>query len=163
MIFFGTVLGSPLAGWISDKMGRRKLPMLIGAVLSLALMLFIIYGNITNYAVLVVMFFLLGLITSAQVISYPTIAESNPISLTATSVSVISFTTIGIGGAILIPFFGKLMDWKWNHLVVDNVAVYSASDYQRGLIIIPIAFVIAFIAACFLRETYCRKADGINS
>ncbi len=162
MVFFGTVFGSPLAGWVSDKMGRRKLPMLIGAVLSLALMSIIIYGNITNFAVLIVLFFLLGLITSSQVISYPTVAESNPIALTATSVSVVSFTTIGIGGAVLIPLFGKLMDWKWNHLVVDNVAIYSVSDYQRGLLIIPIAFIIAFIAACFIRETYCRKEDGIK-
>jgi predicted MFS family arabinose efflux permease len=38
MIFFGTVIGSPLAGWISDHMGLRRLPMQIGAIISFILM-----------------------------------------------------------------------------------------------------------------------------
>src|SRR3990167_5624661 len=42
MLFFGTVVGGPLAGWISDKIGRRRLPMLMGAVISLSLILMIV-------------------------------------------------------------------------------------------------------------------------
>lgn len=156
MIFLGTVIGSPLAGWISDKLGRRKLPMLIGTVFSMILILTIMYGPAMPYGVLKGLFFLLGLITSAQVISYPTIAESNPAAITAMSVSVVSFSAIG-GGAVFIPFFGKLMDSGWSHTMVNSVPVYAASDYSRAMLIMPIAFVVAFIAACLLRETYCRK------
>lgn len=156
MIFFGTVLGSPLAGWISDKLGRRKLPMLVGALLSMVLILIIMYiPNMPN-GVLEGLFFLLGLITSAQVISYPTIAESNPLAITAMSVSVISFSTIG-GGAVFIPFFGRLMDANWSHTITNGIPVYAAGDYHHAMLIMPIALVIAFIAACLLKETYCRK------
>lgn len=160
MIFFGTVIGAPLAGWVSDKLGRRKLPMLIGAVLSLAIILFIMYGPNPQYGLLKGLFFLLGLITSAQVISYPTIAESNPTAITAMSVSVVSFTTIG-GGAVFIPVFGKLMDMGWSHTIVNGVPVYAASNYYHAMLIMPIAFIIAFIAACCLRETYCRKVEEL--
>lgn len=160
MIFLGTVIGSPLAGWISDRLGRRKVPMLIGAVLSLAIVLVIMYAPALNFYILKGLFFLLGLITSAQVISYPLVAESNSIALTATSVSVVSFTTIG-GGALFIPLFGKLMDSHWDQTIINNVPVYSASDYSYAMLIMPIAFVISFIAACLLRETFCRKLDGL--
>ena len=158
MIFFGTVIGSPLAGWISDTLGRRKLPMLIGAVFSFFLVLFIMYGNTHSDLLLKGLFFLLGLITSAQVISYPTIAESNPTAITAMSVSVISFTTIG-GGAVFIPLFGKMMDAHWNHLLVNGVPVYAASSYSHAMLIMPIAFIVAFFSALCLRETYCQKKD----
>ncbi len=158
MIFFGTVLGSPLAGWISDKLGRRKLPMLVGTLLSMVLILIIMYiPNMPN-GVLEGLFFLLGLITSAQVISYPTIAESNPLAITAMSVSVISFSTIG-GGAVFIPFFGRLMDANWSHTITNGIPVYAAGDYHHAMLIMPIALVIAFIAACLLKETYCRKTE----
>lgn len=160
MIFFGTVIGSPLAGWLSDRIGRRKVPMLIGSVLSLAIILFIMYGHSQQYGVLKAMFFLLGLITSAQVISYPTIAESNPTAITAMSVSVVSFITIG-GGAVFIPLFGKLMDASWAHTIVNGVPVYAASNYYHAMLIMPIAFIVAFFAACFLRETYCRKVNEL--
>lgn len=158
MIFFGTVIGSPLAGWISDKLGRRKLPMLIGTVLSFILILIIMFGQQQSFGLLQLLFFLLGLITSTQVISYPTIAESNPTAITAMSVSVVSFTTIG-GGALFIPFFGKLMDSHWSHTIVNGIPQYAASDYYHAMLIMPIAFIVAFFAACFLRETYCQKIN----
>ncbi|NNM58542.1 MAG: MFS transporter [Legionellales bacterium] len=158
MIFFGTVIGSPLAGWISDKLGRRKLPMLVGTLLSMVLVLIIMYVPNMQNGLLQGLFFLLGLITSAQVISYPMIAESNPLAITAMSVSVISFSTIG-GGAVLIPFFGRLMDSGWSHTLVNGIPIYAATDYKHAMLIMPIAFVVAFVAAFMLKETYCKKME----
>jgi len=161
MIFFGTVIGSPLAGWVSDKAGRRKLPMLVCTVLSMVVILLLMYGSELQFGVIKGLFFLLGLITSAQVISYPLVAESNPTAITAMSVSVVSFATIG-GGAVFIPLFGKLMDSTWSHTMVNGVPLYSASNYEHAMLIMPIAFIIAFFAACLLRETYCSKVHELK-
>lgn len=155
MIFFGTVFGSPLAGWISDVMRRRKLPMQLGAVFSIALILGIIYipASLMIYAVL---FFLLGLISSAQIISYPLVAESNLKILTATSVSVVSFTTLS-GGAIFPSLFGYIMDRSGDFKIIHNIHVYSAMDYRHAMWIMPLTMFIALIATLFIRETYCQS------
>jgi len=154
MIFFGTVFGSPLIGWFSDKIKRRKFPMQLGAVISIVLVLSIMYLPL-SLAMYALMFFLLGLVSSSQIISYPTVAESNPRILTATSVSVVSFTTLS-GGAIFQPLFGYLMDRAGDFTVVNNMHVYTAADYHHAMWIMPITMFIALILTLFIRETHCK-------
>jgi hypothetical protein len=105
-----------------------------------------------------VLFFLLGLTSSTQIVSYPTVAESNPKILTATSVSVVSFTTLS-GGAIFQPLFGYIMDKGNDFTIVNNVHIYSAADYHHAMFIMPIAMVIALLVTFFVRETYCQSVD----
>lgn len=159
MIFLGTVIGSPLAGWISDQMGYRRRLMLIGAVLSVALVLAVIYLPNLTMPKLLILFFALGFITSTQVISYPTVAESNPKILTATSVSVVSICAIG-GYAVFQPLFGRIMDWSWSGQMEGEIRIYTATDYHLAIKVLPIMFVVALIAAFFLRETYCRTYEN---
>lgn len=159
MIFLGTVVGSPLAGWISDKMGYRRRPMIMGAILAILIVLAIIYSPNLSMAKLLLLFFALGLITSAQVISYPTVAESNPKILTATSVSVVSICAIG-GYAVFQPMFGRIMDWHWNGMIEAGARVYSAADYHLAITVLPFMFAIGLIAAILLRETRCRTYEN---
>lgn len=153
-IFIGTVIGSPIAGWVSDKMRLRRLPMRIGALLSLAAIFTIIYVPMSLHGY-VIFFFLLGLVSSVQIISYPTVTESNPRILTTTSVSVVSFTTLS-GGAIFQPLFGYIMDKSGDSHVVKGVHVYSAVAYDHAMLIMPIAFAVGLIATLFIRETHCQ-------
>ncbi len=155
-IFAGTVIGSPLIGWFSDRISRRKMPMLVGAVLSLALILLIISKIHFGYYELISLFFLLGLVTSTQVLSYPTVTESNPIMLTATAVSVVSIFTQG-GLMIYQPLFGYLLQLNWTGKVVHGVATYSLADYYHAFLMLPISFVVAIVAAFFVKETYGKR------
>lgn len=158
LIFIGTVIGSPLMGWLSDKLGRRKPLMLVGAILSLILILIIMHVPALSLWSYSALFFLLGFTTSTQVISYPTVAESNPKIVTATAVSVVSFCCIS-GGAIFQPLFGWLMDRYHDALVVNGVHVYSAQDFYLGLTILPVAFFVAFLAALLIKETHCSPLE----
>lgn len=156
MIFIGTIIGSPLAGWWSDKIGKRKLPMIIGAVLSIILICAIIYLPNLSLVDYIVLLFLLGFTSSTQIISYPTVAESNPKILTATSISVISFTAIA-AFPITQQLFGYLLDLGNDAQIINNIHVYSAADYNRALLILPIGFIVGLIASLFIRETYCKE------
>lgn len=155
MIFVGTIIGSPLAGWFSDKISNRRIPMIVGALLSFILIMIIIKLPFHSMSSLMLLFFALGLITSTQIISYPTVAEGNPHTLTATSVSVVSFTAIG-GYAVFQPLFGKLMDWHWSGLMMHKQDIYSALNFDTALLILPIAFFVALCAALFIKETHAR-------
>jgi MFS family permease len=156
MIFIGTIIGSPIAGWLSDKIGRRKLPMIVGAILSIILICAIIYVPNLSLAGYIILLFLLGFTSSTQIISYPTVAESNPKILTATSISVVSFTAIA-AFPISQQLFGYLLDLGNDAKIVNNIHVYSAADYNRALIIIPVGFLIGLIMSLFIRETNCKE------
>jgi MFS family permease len=156
MIFFGTIIGSPLAGWVSDRLQQRRLPMFLGSIIALLLVYVMVYWPSHSVYGLALCFFLLGLITSTQVISYPTVAENNSASLTATSVSVVSFSTIS-GYAIFQPFFGWIMDLNWQGLTQHGQPIYSAASFHLALLTLPISFILAFILVFFIDETYCKK------
>lgn len=156
MIFLGTVFGSPAAGWISDKIGLRKLPMRVGVLLSLVITLSLIVIHDLSTWELATLFLLLGFTSSVQIISYPLVSELTPRILTATSVSVVSFTCIA-GYAVFQPLFGRIMDAHWNGQLLNGIRIYSASDYHFAIWILPITFVLAFFTTFFLKESYCRS------
>lgn len=155
MIFVGTIIGLPFIGWFSDAIGKRRLPMIMGALLSLVVILCIMFLPNLNFFTLSVLFLLLGIFTSSQIISYPLIAESNPKYLTGTSTGLASILIMG-GAAVFQPMFGWIMDLRWDHALNNGLALYSPSNYVAGLAIMPIAFIISIIAALLLRETYCK-------
>lgn len=155
LFFIGVIFGSPAFGWFSDRIGRRVLPMIIGAVISLIAMMLLMYMPNLSLNSLMFLFFFIGFITSSQVLSYPTIAELNPAVLTSTAVSVDSMT-IMVSGAIFQPFFGWIMSLSWNGAVEGGVPVYSAHDFMNAMLIMPIAFVLSIIVAYMIKETYCQ-------
>lgn len=157
MLFLGTIFGSPMMGWFSDRIGRRRLPMILGAIISLVLVLTIMFFSNANFISLLLLFLALGFFTSTQVVSYPTVAESNSKLLTATSVSVVSLSVIS-GGAIFNPLFGWLIDLHAKN--VGRIAPqYAASDFQFAMWLLPIAFVVGLTAAFFVKETYCQRKN----
>lgn len=154
MLFLGTILGSPAMGAISDFMRRRRRPMVVGAVLSLLIILMIMYMPDLTLWPLMLLFFALGFITSTQIISYPLIAESNPAILTGEAEGIAS--TLIMAGGFMQPIFGRLMDWHWAHKIVNQLPVYSAHDFRTALAIMPFGFAVAFLASLLMKETHCQ-------
>jgi MFS family permease len=156
MIFIGAILGAPVIGNLSDKLALRKKPMIVFNLLSLVSICYLIYQPNPSFSLLALLFFLVGFFTSAQVISYPLIAENNPPALTATAVSVASILTQG-GYVLYQNIFGQLLQSGWQGKTLAGVAQYSPSAYQYALTILPIGAGLAFIACCFLKETHCKR------
>ena len=150
MLFLGTVIGGPVVGWISDKIGLRRLPMLIGTVISFILILVVILVTNLSFYPLLILFLSMGFSTSTQIIGYPAVAENSISAITAMSVSVVSITTMS-GQALFQPIFGHLLDLRVGYL--RHITDYSVSDFQWAMLIFPIGFFIAFGAAFFLKET----------
>ena len=157
MIFLGTIIGAPVIGNFSDKIRQRRKPMLLGATFSLLTVLVLIALPSPTFSQLLLLFLLLGFFTRAQVISYPLVAESNPPFLTATAVSVVSLITQG-GIAVFEPLFGRMLQSQWNGLMIDKIPVYSAGNYHRAMLMLPIAFFIALLVSWFIKETHARHS-----
>lgn len=153
MLFLGCIIGSSLVGYISDKLQLRKMPMIVGALLSLVMIISIIYIEDLSIHTLMLQFFILGLLTSTQVISYPLISASNPLNLTGTATSLAAFIILG-SYAFFQPLFGKLMDFGWHGAQLQGLRVYSENDFSYALLLFPAAFIIAILAAMLLKETH---------
>ncbi len=157
-IFIGSLVGAPLSGWISDAMGKRLLPMRIGMILSLVVLAIILYIPGLSFTALLTLFFLLGLFTSAQIISYPLVAETCPPAITAMSISVISFNAIS-GGAIFQPFVGKLLDNQWLGQITNGVRIYPTSAYQYAFSVLTVGLILALIVTFFMKESNCKRVE----
>jgi MFS family permease len=142
MLFIGMIIGSPILGWISDRITRRRRPMIIGAIVALAIILIIIYGHL-SLSGFIITFFLLGFIIGSQVIGYPLVVESNSPALTGTAAGLAS--TLIMAGGFTQALFGWLMG--------------LGGDYHLAMLIMPIAFVIALIVALLAKETYCKAKE----
>ncbi|HDV5699087.1 TPA: MFS transporter [Legionella pneumophila] len=157
MLFFGAIIGSPLMGWISDKVGLRVLPMKGGVLASLLILLGVLYLPV-SVTMMAVLFFLLGLFTSAQVISYALVAESSPPMMTATAVSVVSILTQG-GYLIYQNLFSALLTNYGDVRLINGVPVYLLEAYQHAAIILPIGLLIALLLLFGLKETRCQQVE----
>lgn len=151
MIFLGVLIGSPLCGWISDRCQQRRAPMIWGALLTLITSLIIILVHPLGFTTLMILFFLLGLFTGSQVITFALVIESNPKHLTASSES-LAATIIMSAGAIFQPLFGYIMERNWDGIRVHHVAIYSTQAYEHAMWILPISFFVSLILAFFVKE-----------
>lgn len=156
MLFVGVIFGSPAFGWFSDKIRSRRIPMFVGAVTSLAVILILLYVTPLSMPALLLLMFLLGFLTSSQIISYPAIAELNPIELTASAVSIVSLV-IMFSGIVIQPLTGWFIELHWDHTIVNGQPVYLTSDFMLAMMIMPICFVISFFIALCMKETGCKS------
>lgn len=156
MLFIGTIIGSPILGEVSDYLRQRKMPMIVGAIFSLIVILLIRYIPTPSFTMMMILFFVLGFVTSSQVISYPLITESNPLSLTGSALGMAS-VIIMAGGAIFQPVMGWLLDLHWDGTKVHGVPSYSIADYHFAFMIFPITFVISFVFSFIVRETHATE------
>ncbi len=148
MIPMGWVLGCPLLGYITDKIGARKPVLLAGAmvmILAIGQILFLpdlISVYTTN--------FIFGVASGAAMIPYSVIKESNPDEVKGSATGAINFITFGVT-TLLNPIFSKFFGQTL------SLGINKSSHFQStGLFWIG-GIVLAIILTFFLNETGQRK------
>lgn len=165
LIFFGFIAGAPVMGFISDYMGRRKLPMLLGATGAAIIMMVILYMPGLTAMHLNFLMFLLGLMYSAQCIVFAVGRELSPNEAAGTAMAMTNMLVM-LGAMILQPLVGRLLDYSLSihaaaynsgNIPLDKLQqLHTADDYQFALSVIPIGIIIAAILTFFLKETYAN-------
>jgi MFS family permease len=157
MLFLGLIIGSPLSGWLSDNCGRRKMPMIFGALAALLISIIIIFAPSLSFVTLLLLFFSLGMFMGIQIIGYPLISESNATTLTGTATGLASVFIVSAGFTQLL--FGWLLGLHWQHTMVNGAPIYAVSDYRLAMLILPAGFLIALVSALLCKETYCSRKN----
>lgn len=158
LIFIGFAVGSPIAGWISDKIQRRKPMMYIGTGVATIILTMILKITNLSLAQLSILMFLFGVFVSFFFVSFATIREIHPIAVSGTAIGFINMFN-ALFGAISEPLVGKLLDYHWTGQMINGVRVFSVETYQSALMALPFGMVIALVLLFFVRETHCHQVD----
>jgi sugar phosphate permease len=141
----GWIVGCPLLGFISDRIGRRKPVILAGAVVLLACFAFILYGPfdlLPSYTVGLVA----GIASGAAMLPYTVIKEVNPPGVAGTATGVINFLNFTFS-AVLAPVFGAIL------ASVATAENRTLDHYQTTFTPLLIGVAVAIGLTFLLRET----------
>lgn len=142
----GWMIGCPLLGFISDRLGRRKPVIFGGTVMLLAMVTWVLFGNpeiLRGHTVGILM----GIASGAAMLPYTVIKEANPPELGGTATGVVNFINFTLS-ALLGPVFGaRLVEMP------EGDTSLALAHYQAGFRPLLYGIVVALILTVFLRET----------
>lgn len=152
LLLIGWAIGSPLAGALSDRLGRRRLPMMAGALLGLASLLLLFYVPGLPTPLLSALFFVTGLGLSSMAIAYAMARETVPARDAGAALGLANSLIVG-SGAVFQPLVGWLLDLGWGGRLVNGARVYEATTYGWAIGMLPAFLLVGLLAGVFLRET----------
>lgn len=149
--------GSPIAGALSDRMHRRKLPILVGGGLAAVLWAVLIYVPGLPYPALIMIMIGLGLASGVVVIGFAFCKESAPPTLAGTASGVANMGNM-LGGMAMQPLVGWLLDLGWDGTMAGDVRSYAFSTYAAGFTLMLAWLLAGVVAFGFARETHAKQA-----
>jgi len=147
----GWIIGSPLLGALSDRIGLRR-PVIAGAALMLlaclALILYAPAGTLPPFS----LGLLAGVASGGAMLPYTVIKEANPAEYRGTATGVIGFINFSLS-AVLGPVFGGLL------LDASGGSERELVHYQAAFLPLLFAVALACVLALVLRETGAARAN----
>jgi MFS family permease len=143
---FGWIIGCPLLGFVSDRLGRRKPVILAGALVLLVCLAWILYGPaavLPPYA----LGLLAGVASGAAMLPYTVIKEANPPEVSGTATGVVNFLNFTFS-ALLGPVFGAILQ-RVSGGAGPTAAEHYQTAFQPLLYGVGLAVVLTFV----LKET----------
>jgi MFS family permease len=159
LTLFGWIVGGPVIGIISDKIKRRRLPLIITSAITAILLFTIFYYPELSTTQLWVIAFIAGFCCGAHPLCFALGKENNPVSMAGTAVAVTNMF-IMMGGIIFPPIVGKLLDLHNSTTLGETgLHTYLASDYTFALSVVPLGIVLGTVLSMFLKETHCESHE----
>jgi sugar phosphate permease len=142
----GWIIGCPLLGFISDRVGRRKPVIIVSALLLIACLAWVLFGKLNvfpAYSLALVT----GLVSGAAMLPYTIIKEANPPQVGGTATGVINFLNFTFS-ALLGPVFGWLLRY-----FSQGAPQIQHTHYQIAFAPLMVGVTLAIIFTLFLKET----------
>jgi MFS family permease len=145
----GWIVGCPLLGFLSDRIGQRRPVIIGGGCVLLASLAWILYGSPDAFPPYV-LGFVAGVASGAAMLTYTVIKESNPPELSGTATGVINFLNFTFS-ALIGPAFGWIMQ------AVSGGGSTPLESYQRTFGSMLYGVGLAIVLSFILKETGTTK------
>jgi MFS family permease len=153
----GSAIGSVVLCSISEFLSSRKIPLYIAFIIEVISSTIIIMSpNFLPYWCVLMALFMLGFSVCMQTLTFCVVKDNADPRAFAASASINNMGAM-LGGALMPLLMGFLLDLHSKTKGLNNLNIYSISDYQLAFIILPLAGIAGIlITRFFLKETHCR-------
>jgi|GEM_PF-2392405 len=149
LIFWGAMLGSPLLGWLARFYKQKQLMISLALLGALAWLLLAWLPN--NIYSLAIIFILFGILVNSQLFSIIAVSKTNPASISATSLSMVSIAN-NAGGALYQLLFAWLLFALQPNACHSQNCQYSLNSFNAIFMFIALNYLVAAIIAYFIRN-----------
>lgn len=149
LIYVGVAIGCPLSGWLAGRYGHVRRLMMLSAVISAALLAMIIGVSLPVW-LLVIVLVVLGICCCAYMLCF---SIANHLVDEAAHNTCAGFTNMlsVLLAPLFQPLIGAIVTWSAEQR--GGALTYLTTDYQKGLLIMPIALGVAVVLAYFLPDS----------
>jgi sugar phosphate permease len=145
----GILVGGPAVGWVSDRLGRRILPMIAGLGSFLLALLVVPVLRKPPLALVAAAYFVIGFAVGFAMLALSAVKEKYPPD--ASGVATATVNTWGFVGATVLPtLMGIALDEYRTDDTVAGSVVYTEFGYRVAFAITAVAVVVAICSATTL-------------
>ena len=151
-------VAGPIVGALSDRLRRRKPLYALGAVLATGGWCFVVLVPGLPLPLLVALLGFTGCASAAVMVGFAIAKESAPASLAGTAGGIANMGNM-LGGMIMQPAVGWVLDRHWAGTFANGVRVYDFGAYRAGFTLMLVWLAAALVLLAFVRETHCRQTQ----
>jgi nitrate/nitrite transporter NarK len=141
---------------LSERIGRRKPLYQGGLAVMLVLWSVLVYVPGLSTPALAALLVAIGFSGGVFVLNFVFAKESVPPRLAGT-VSGIANMGVMVGGLVMQPLMGWMLDRRWSGAMADGVRVYDLVAWQAALSMVLVWGVLSLALLALARETRCRQ------
>lgn len=148
MIYVGWLIFGPFSGWLSDRLGRRKVLVLASSVLTLLASILMLLVTSAPLWVVYALMLLIGIASSPQTMAFVMAVEHNKRSMSGTAIAVVNMLVMLLGG-LAMPLFGYILEVA----TPGHQEPFTTTAYRLAMTLMPLSMVVSIVACLFLKES----------
>jgi MFS family permease len=141
-ILIGFIVGSPTYGFISDLLGKRKLPMFFSTFATLLFSSILIFSTGLSYIQIAILMFLIGFCSSGFALAFTVLKENYSIALVGVAIGFMNTVNTVFESSSTIVV-GKILDLQLYNTMLEN--------YQCAFMFIPASMLLALGILIFIK------------
>ena len=160
----GLVIGCPVMGFVSDKLlKRRRAPYIACASAYAAAWAVICFagGGRPSLSWMYPLCFGMGFFCAGFILSIVVAKEVNPLRLSGIAMG--NNNTSGfLGSAVLQVVMGKVLDTRWDGVLLGGARVYPLHAYRTAFLVCFGVSLLGVLGSILLTETRCRASWDVR-